>query len=209
MTKFHINSETGRVNICRATVQACPIGSADDHYTSKEAAYEAREAKYSEEIGTFATQSKKQPSEAIASLQRELTSIDPKVDAQTARELVELYKKHRFESSFITAASKLVSGDGNKLYEKVQRFQSVDSARAQDSWNVVRGEGAFKRIVDDEGNSLGSIQNRDGFYILGARDTKTRRLVSFGSINSFETTDDAVDSFKKWAHSNMGMNTTA
>jgi len=208
MTKFHINSETGRVNICRATVQACPIGSAEEHYTSKEAAYAGREAKYSEEIGTFSTQSKK-PSEAIAGLQRELTSIDPKVDAQTAGELVELYKKHRFERSFVTAASKLISGDGNKLYEKVRRFQSVDSARAQDSWTVVRGEGAFKRIVDDEGNALGSIQNRDGFYILGARDTKTRRLVSFGSSNSFETTDDAVDSFKKWAHSNMGMNTTA
>lgn len=55
---FHINTKTGRVNICRATVQACPLGNADEHYSSKKDAYSAQEKSYAEEFGQFAKKSK-------------------------------------------------------------------------------------------------------------------------------------------------------
>lgn len=43
MTKLHISPATGRVNICRATSQACPTGG--DQFDSKKAAHAAYENK--------------------------------------------------------------------------------------------------------------------------------------------------------------------
>lgn len=48
--KYHISPETGRPNICRATVKPCPLGGEGDHYPSKEEAREAYEKKKQAEV---------------------------------------------------------------------------------------------------------------------------------------------------------------
>lgn len=57
--KFHINQETGRVNICRATVKDCPVGGESDHFATKEEAYAAREGRLNEEFSDSLAGTKK------------------------------------------------------------------------------------------------------------------------------------------------------
>lgn len=47
MAKYHLSPTTGRPNKCYAEKRACPIGSSDEHYGSKEEAREAFERKMS------------------------------------------------------------------------------------------------------------------------------------------------------------------
>lgn len=56
MNKYHISPTTGRPNICRATVRACPIGGQDEHYSSADEARNAYETKMSDQ--TFQSVSK-------------------------------------------------------------------------------------------------------------------------------------------------------
>lgn len=142
MSKFHISPTTGRVNICRATVQACPIGG--DHYDSKESAHAAYESK-NEALNT--------------------TSL----------------KKNQTVSYDEPKAKQLPIG-GSAL--------NVDT-----DWTVIPGEGRFKFITSDEGSEKASIQLRDGFYILGARDANGG-FVHFQE-NSFISEDDALKHLAK------------
>lgn len=57
MTKYHINQETGRPNICRATVKDCPVGG--EHFNSKE---EARAGFEAQQSGSFGVPMKKEKS---------------------------------------------------------------------------------------------------------------------------------------------------
>jgi hypothetical protein len=68
-------------------------------------------------------------------------------------------------------------------------------------WTIIPGEGRFKMLLDSDGNSRGSVQLREGMFILGARDTNTRRLISFGKSN-FETEEEAVTYFNEWVGAN-------
>lgn len=51
--KYHINRKTGRPNICRATIQACPVGG--DHFEHKADAQKYIETKFNEEFGQVKT----------------------------------------------------------------------------------------------------------------------------------------------------------
>lgn len=52
MAKYHISPSTGKPNICRAHSKPCPIGGADDHYPTKEAAQKGFEKAMSEQTMT-------------------------------------------------------------------------------------------------------------------------------------------------------------
>jgi hypothetical protein len=54
--KYHISPNTGRPNKCYATKRGCPLGSATDHYSSKQQARSAYEKKM--EGDTFKTHTK-------------------------------------------------------------------------------------------------------------------------------------------------------
>lgn len=43
MAKYHISPTTGRPNLCTANKRPCPVGGADDHYPTKEAARQGYE----------------------------------------------------------------------------------------------------------------------------------------------------------------------
>jgi hypothetical protein len=55
MSKFHINPATGEVGACRATKDGCPFGTADQHYTSKEAGTAAYEDSMKDQLIPGAT----------------------------------------------------------------------------------------------------------------------------------------------------------
>lgn len=44
MTKYHISPKTGAPGVCKASTKPCPIGGADEHYSSKQEAQRAYEA---------------------------------------------------------------------------------------------------------------------------------------------------------------------
>lgn len=210
MAKYHINPETGRVNICTATVQECRYGSADDHYTSKEAARKASEDKLTEDLGVFAQMPAKTTGHQDANdrepqLADVLKEIVPAITAAKTKKLTRLYSDHPFTIDFIERLDPILGDltprDAVEVYEAVERFTLIDSYYPQRGWSVNSGEPMFKRILDNEGNSRGSIERRDGFYILGARDRKTEKLIHFED-NSFETANDAVEYFQKWSRVN-------
>lgn len=53
MNIYHINEETGRVNICRAKPGNCPLGSRDSHFESKNDALKYNELRLSKELKPF------------------------------------------------------------------------------------------------------------------------------------------------------------
>lgn len=66
----------------------------------------------------------------------------------------------------------------------------------------------FKFLLDCEDEPRASVQFREGLFILGARDSLTRRLIFFDRSN-FDSESDAVDFFSKWIDANRGAKTTA
>lgn len=78
MPKYHISPSTGRPNRCYASVKPCPIGGAEEHYTSKEAARAAYENKM--QAKTLATAISKKTSPTAS--QAEVDELAKKVDAQ-------------------------------------------------------------------------------------------------------------------------------
>jgi hypothetical protein len=215
MTKYHISTATGRVNICRATVKDCPVSSADAHFSSKEAAYEGRERMLNQEHGVFKSSLNKRAAARLTPLQAAVGKALPDVDIATANKLLDLYKGARFENSFVTRAKRLLNpsapqdavAQAKDAYQKVQHLQQVSSYSPQTSWTYEPGEAPFKRVLDEEGNSRGSIELRDGDYILGARNSSNRRLVQFPKT-AFESEHEAVEYFKDWSYGNSSVITS-
>lgn len=54
--------------------------------------------------------------------------------------------------------------------QRLKSFQWGSALKVDSDWTVIPGKGRFKFITSDEGTETTSIQLRDGFYILGARD---------------------------------------
>lgn len=52
---YHVNPETGRPNICRATIQDCRFGSKSEHFESKQDAMTFTEKMLTEELGAVKT----------------------------------------------------------------------------------------------------------------------------------------------------------
>lgn len=52
---YHINPETGRPNICRASIRECRYGSSSEHFDTKAAAQQNSEKRMSETFGTVST----------------------------------------------------------------------------------------------------------------------------------------------------------
>lgn len=75
-------------------------------------------------------------------------------------------------------------------------------------WTHIPGEGMFKPLLDANGNTRASLQFREGFYVLGARDASTRRLIFFDRSN-FESEEQAVSYFNEWASAHGDVRTTA
>lgn len=52
---YHINPETGRPNICRASIRECRYGSSSEHFETKDVAQQHSEKRMSETFGTVST----------------------------------------------------------------------------------------------------------------------------------------------------------
>lgn len=59
MPKYHISPDSGLANICRATIQNCPVGG--EHFDNKESAKEFIEKELAHKYGTTASISKEKP----------------------------------------------------------------------------------------------------------------------------------------------------
>jgi hypothetical protein len=77
----------------------------------------------------------------------------------------------------------------------------------EEQWTYIPGEGQFKMLLDTDGRARGSVQLREGLFILGARNASNRRLISFGKSN-FETEEEAVIYFNYWVNANLLVRTT-
>lgn len=283
MVKYHINPETSRVNICRASVKDCPVSGSSDHYDSKEEAFAARENKLTEELGTFtplvrnaeATKPPRTPEMEKASnayYEFYLNEIrkDPESDSKRIEDVAKLVGlepdflkeevvRQRAKDAELRAEAKkaydakveeviaalpqtikkgsivavpyygtdvirmikvdslrrgVISGntvhDGDvyeEIYmEDVPLSTVLKSSRnlplkADTNWSFIPGEGRFKMIRDENGATRGSIQSREGFYILGARDASSGRLISFAE-NQFAFEDEASAYLNEWAAKN-------
>lgn len=78
---FHINSVTDKIDVCNATVRACPLGSIEEHYDSKEAAQGALESRYAEQLGAFGGLTKKSKEPALIDRKKEADYTDSQREA--------------------------------------------------------------------------------------------------------------------------------
>ncbi|MEQ6896272.1 hypothetical protein [Microbacterium sp. KR10-403] len=77
-----------------------------------------------------------------------------------------------------------------------------------ENWHREPGEAPLKKLRDSEGTIRGSVQLREGVYILGARVESTRRLILFEKSN-FDTVEEAMSYFQAWSKENPTVVTTA
>lgn len=283
MVKYHINPETSRVNICRASVKDCPVSGSSDHYDSKEEAFAARENKLTEELGTFTPLAKKTetPKPVITPEMEKASNAyyefylneirkTPELDSKRITDVANIVgldpdflkgevARHRERDAELRAEAKkaydakveeviaavpktikkgsivavpyygtdvirMIKVDiirrgkmaGNtvhdgEVYEEIY-MEDVDVStvlktsrnaplKADTGWKFIPGEGRFKTIRDADGNARGSIQSREGFYILGARDEATGKLIHFEE-NQFAFEDEAAGYLNEWAAKN-------
>lgn len=238
MEKYHINPETGQVNLCRANslkTKGCPFGGEGDHYSSKESAHLAYE-KRNESLNSVSL--KKSPKKSKSQIELEgrikkwgpvgggpitegLSSdeafevrkryaesliADHRLTAETDDEVIsEKAHKSGIPSSFLKNQIMNLKYDS----ERAERKKAWDAKYGKDApkvepkqipgtsfeidneWTNIQGEGRFKFIKSISGKGAASIQIRDGFYILGARD-EAGGYVHFQK-NSFISENDAVD----------------
>lgn len=74
MTKYHVNPETGRANICHGDIRGCQFGDNMPHYDSKDAA----RAGYEDEMASDTIQSLSKATNAT----QDVTEVDEEVDTQ-------------------------------------------------------------------------------------------------------------------------------
>lgn len=242
MAKYHINPETGRVNICRADdskAKGCPFGGADAHYTTKEGARVA----YEKQNETFQSA----PLKKLSSKEKEEVARQerikrwgpegggPNVDGMTPDEA--FAERKRFAKSTIQNFGLTSESSEDEIAEAAHSVglhapflknrigaEVFDASRAQmrEAWNKkygknavkpapvaipgsnfvidaqwenIPGEGNFKFIKSTTGKETASIQIREGFYMLGARD-EAGGFVHFQE-NSFISEDEAISYLKK------------
>lgn len=89
---YHVNPETGRPNICRATIQDCRFGSKSEHFESKQDAMTFTEKMLTEELGTVKTLKKNLKSSETTSDVPEL-SLEQKLGLLPTEKLHSLVKK--------------------------------------------------------------------------------------------------------------------
>lgn len=254
MAKYHINPETGRVNICRADdskAKGCPFGGAEAHYTTKEGARSAYEkqnetfqsaplkklsSKEKEEVarqerikrwgpeGGGPNVDGMNPDEAFAERKRfaksaiqnfGLTSESSEEEIAEAAHSVGLpasFLKNRIGAEVHDAKRAELQKAWNKKYGKnavkpapvaIPGSNFVIDAQ----WENIPGEGKYKYIRSSDDKVKASIQLREGFYILGARDMVAGRLVKF-ELNQFGSLEDASEHFRDWAKLNPGVETS-
>ncbi len=84
---------------------------------------------------------------------------------------------------------------------------STAELRLSEQWEHVPGEGLFKLILDEHGTVRGSVQARDGDFILGSRNASNGRLIFFAT-NNFATEAEALGYFREWVQVNPHLATT-
>lgn len=292
MNKFHINPETGRVNICRATVKECPVSGQENHYETKAEAYAAREQSLTAELGTFAAPVKKEVEAPKPQYSKEETAerdrainviwenylyedkddarleriarrqaydaekteryvallkdVKASIRAEMAKEKAEAQEKYDalVEETIANTSEdkprkgaiiairdgkdvrlmKVASARGGKVYGNTVKdgelyeplyMDGIPEAniynkytprekgalRSEAAWKNIPGEGRFKSIRDKEGNELGSIQHREGVYILGAKDAATGKMIRFEE-NQFAFPEEATNYLDDWSKKN-------
>lgn len=75
MLKFHI-SKNGEPALCSATIQSCPLGGSDEHFASKEAAYQHLEEKAAKENNVFSIHKKMTPVVRVTSRNDNVVKIN-------------------------------------------------------------------------------------------------------------------------------------
>lgn len=89
---YHINPETGRPNICRASIRDCRFGSSSQHFETKQAAAAFSEKALTEEHGIVATL-KKVPEVSQISSKKEMASIEKELGVLPKEKLHTLVKQ--------------------------------------------------------------------------------------------------------------------
>jgi hypothetical protein len=89
---YHINPETGRPNICRASIRDCRFGSSSQHFETKQDATAFSEKALSEEHGAVATLKKVPEVPQIAS-KKEMSSIEKELGVLPTEKLHSLVKQ--------------------------------------------------------------------------------------------------------------------
>lgn len=89
---YHINPETSRPNICRASIRECRFGSSSQHFETKQAATAFSEKSLAEEHGTVATLKKVSEVSQIAS-KKEMSSIEKELGVLPPEKLHSLVKQ--------------------------------------------------------------------------------------------------------------------
>jgi hypothetical protein len=89
---YHINPETGRPNICRASIRECRFGSSSQHFETKQAAAAFSEKVLTEEHGIVATL-KKVPEVSQISSKKEMAVIEKELGVLPTEKLHTLVKQ--------------------------------------------------------------------------------------------------------------------
>jgi hypothetical protein len=153
-----------------------------------------------------------QDREVAAVLADELRHEISFADEEMAHHMLATYRKHRFQEAFIEKVQEdtnqgITQHAAEAAYPQVQRMATVASVTAAAPWRRGPGEKPHKLLQTDEGVAVGTLQQREGFYILGARDAKTNKLISFPK-NMFETEEEAAAAYRTWAYQHPRVATT-
>jgi hypothetical protein len=89
---YHINPETGRPNICRASIRECRFGSSSQHFETKQAAAAFSEKMLTEEHGIVATL-KKVPEVSQIVSKKEMATIEKELGVLPKEKLHALVKQ--------------------------------------------------------------------------------------------------------------------
>lgn len=100
--KYHISPTTGNPNRCYANTKPCPLGGADDHYPSKDAARKGFEKKQASPLGGL---KKAKKASAPAAPAKAVKAAPPKTDAFEDDDLAEEPSLDSLDDSGFDAAS--------------------------------------------------------------------------------------------------------
>lgn len=151
MTKYHINNETGRVNICRAKEGNCPLknsnGEIAEHFDNKEAAIAFNEQKLNKAHKPFVSLSKPR--------KERLKGITEEENKVLTQRMIEEFKSMEAqldlsEQNALSHYTFAGSSSMNRLLHNEPRDYENTPEKIEQNWKDIK---ALDKIIEKFGNS--------------------------------------------------------
>lgn len=151
MTKYHINNETGRVNICRAKEGKCPLkdsnGEITEHFDNKEAALAFNERKLATTHKPFKSLSKPRKERIKGITEEENKALTQRMIEEFKNMETQLDLSEQNTLSHYTFAG---SSSMNRLLHNEPRDYENTPEKIEQNWKDIK---ALDKIIEKFGNN--------------------------------------------------------